>query len=184
MIPGDVVQPMNKDVEKDVSPKEMRFETEVPNDLALPDIGVHHDDVHEPIFPSAGDSVENNVVPESRQLMEAFESLCKEVMNVKPELGNKVDELRNMFGQSLGIPVEPSIIKQSECIDKNAEPSIDQVNNVNSQPRSGTAGAVDDITYDANTEPSTLTCMIEALGYMNEPPSFPDLNCHLTDIVR
>jgi hypothetical protein len=33
--------------------------------------------------------------------MDAFEALCKEVLDVHPELDSKVDELRKLYGASV-----------------------------------------------------------------------------------
>lgn len=155
--------------------------------MTLPDFGVRKDIVHEPFVRDDGQYVEKYVVTESRQLMDAFEALCKEVLDVQPELVSKVDELRKLYGASVRIPVEPIKVKEKEekeSFKKNHEEVTENVDHVNSQPRIGTAGAVDNITYEAYTQPSTLTQLIDAMAYVTDPPSLTGVNCHVPDTVR
>ena len=172
---------------KDASPKEIVAGKEGLHDVALPDFGVRQDIVHEPFVRDDGQYVEKYVVTEARQLMDAFEALCKEVLDVQPGLVSKVDELRKLYGASVRIPVEPIKVKEKEekeSFKKNHEEVTEKLNHVNSQPRIGTAGAVDNITYEAYTQPSTLSHLIDAMAYVTDPPSFNDVNCHVPDKVR
>ena len=171
-------------VSKDASPKEIVDGKEGLHDVALPENNVRQDIVHETFVRDDGQYVEKYVVTEARQLMDAFEALCKEVLDVQPELVSKVDELRKLYGASVRIPVEPIKVKEKECFKKNHEEVTEKLNHVNSQPRIGTAGAVDNITYEAYTQPSTITQFIDAMAYVTDPPSLTGVNCHVPDTVR
>ncbi|PWA37840.1 phospholipase-like protein [Artemisia annua] len=120
-IVGEVVQSLNKDVLTDVEPKENCVENDGVQDVVVQDVGEEHDVVQEAYQQLLGDSAEKNVVPESRKLMDAFEALCTEVVDVQPELVPKVDKLRKMFCASLRLPVQPITVKENECDGKKHE---------------------------------------------------------------
>jgi hypothetical protein len=88
-------------VSKDASPKEIVDGKEGLHDVALPENNVRQDIVHETFVRDDGQYVEKYVVTEAHQLMDAFEALCKEVLDVQPELVSKVDELRKLYGASV-----------------------------------------------------------------------------------
>ncbi|PWA82486.1 phospholipase-like protein [Artemisia annua] len=176
-IVGEVVQSLNKDVLTDVEPKENCVENDGVQDVVVQGVGEEHDVVQEVYQQLLGDSAEKNVVPESRKLMDAFEALCTEVVDVQPELVPKVDKLRKMFCASLRLPVQPITVKGNECDGKKPEEVNIQHNDAVSETSHGVVGVVDKITCDADTQPSTLNFLIDALAFGNDAPSMPVFDC-------
>ncbi|PWA49782.1 hypothetical protein CTI12_AA480450 [Artemisia annua] len=176
-IVGEVVQSLNKDVLTDVEPKENCVENDGVQDVVVQDVGEEHDVVQEAYQQLLGDSAEKNVVPESRKLMDAFEALFTEVVDVQPKLVPKVDKLRKMFCASLRLPVQPITVKENECDGKKHEEVNVQQNDVISETSNGVVGVANKITCDADTQPSTLTFLIDALAFANDPPSMPVFDC-------
>ncbi|PWA91110.1 phospholipase-like protein [Artemisia annua] len=156
-IVGEVVQSLNKDVITDVEPKENCVENDGVQDVVVQGVGEEHDVIQEAYQQLLGDSAEKNVVPESCKLMDAFEALCIEIVDVQPELVPK--------------------LKKMNAMEKKHEEVNVQHNDVVSETSHGVVGVVDKITCDADTQPSTLNFLIDALAFANDPPSMPVFDC-------